>query len=543
MLRSAQATHALRRPIDRLSGSRTCSRFSQVTAIGLWAIAASNPDLPAVISPDGDVVSYAELAREADRYGRGFQALGLAPGDTVATLLPNSVTALAAYFAAIETGLYIVPINWHQVATEIAYILADSGAGAFLTDERFAGAAREAAEEAGIKNRFAVGAVPGFEPASQLGEDGTDARPSPRTHGAPMLYTSGTSGRPKGVRRALTGADPDDAAVTAAWFFHLFGLAPFDGHVHLCGSPLYHTAVLNFATISIQLGHPVVLMDRWDLEESLRLIERHRVTHTHTVPTQFRRLLALPAQVRARYDTSSLRAVIHSAAPCPQQVKREMIEWLGPVIVEYYAATEGGGTLITAGQWLRKPGSVGLPWQGSEVRVLDRAEHEVAPGQRGLVYMRMGTSSFSYWGDEEKTRAARAGDLFTVGDIGYLDEDGYLFLCDRDSDVIISGGVNIYPAEVEAELSCHPAVADAAVFGIPHDDWGEEVKAVVEPAAGAQPGPALTDELLAFLAGRVGRFKLPRTIDYTARLPRDPNGKLYKRRLRDPYWAGRERAI
>src|SRR5499427_3782703 len=372
MLRIAQATHALRWPIDRLSASRTCSRFSQVTAIGLWAIAASNPDLPAVISPGGGVVSYADLAREADRYGRGFQALGLTPGDAVATLLPNGVTALAAYFAAIETGLYIVPINWHQVAAEIAYILTDSGAGAFLADERFAGTAREAADLAGIKNRFAVGAVPGFEPAGQLGDDGTGARPSPRTHGAPMLYTSGTSGRPKGVRRPLTGMDPDDTAVTAAWFFHLFGLAPFDGHVHLCGSPLYHTAVLNFAAISIQLGHPVVLMDGWDPEEALRLIERHRVTHTHVVPTQFRRMLGLPGEARARYDTGSLRAVIHSAAPCPPEIKRRMIAWLGPVIVEYYAATEGGGTLIGSEEWLRKPGSVGLPWLGSQVRVLDR---------------------------------------------------------------------------------------------------------------------------------------------------------------------------
>jgi len=514
-----------------------------VTAIGLWAIAASNPDLPAVISPGGGVVSYAELAREADRYGRGFQALGLAPGDTVATLLPNGVTALAAYFAAIETGLYIVPINWHQVATEIAYILTDSGAGAFLADERFAGAAREAADLAGIKNRFAVGAVPAFEPASQLGEDGTDARPSPRAHGAPMLYTSGTSGRPKGVRRPLTGLDPDDTAGMAAWFFSLFDLAPYDGHVHLCGSPLYHTAVLNFATISLQLGHPVVLMDRWDPEESLRLTQAHRVTHTHTVPTQFQRLLALPAEVRGRYDTSSLRAVIHSAAPCPAEVKRRMIDWLGPVIVEYYAATEGGGTLIDSVQWLSKPGSVGLPWKGSVIKVLDRAGHEVATGEQGLVYMRMGTSSFSYHQDEEKTRAARAGELFTVGDIGYTDADGYLFLCDRGSDVIISGGVNIYPAEIEAELCCHPAVADVAVFGIPHDDWGEEVKAVVEPVPKAEPGPGLTAELLEFLSGRVAKFKLPRTIDYVAELPRDPNGKLYKRRLRDPYWAGRDRAI
>jgi len=514
-----------------------------VTAIGLWAIAASSPEEPAVIAPDGAAVSYAELAREADRYGRGFQALGLVRGDAVATLLPNSVTALAAYFAAIETGLYIVPLNWHQVPTEIAYILTDSGAGAFLADERFAESAREAADLAGSKNRFAVGAVPGFEPASRLGDDGTHARPSPRTHGAPMLYTSGTSGRPKGVRRPLTGMDPDDTAVMAAWFFSLFDLAPFDGHVHLCGSPLYHTAVLNFATISIQLGHPVVLLDGWDPQESLRLIEAHRVTHTHTVPTQFRRMLALPAEVRGRYDTSSLRAVIHSAAPCPAEVKRRMIDWLGPVVVEYYAATEGGGTLITSQQWLGKPGSVGLPWKGSQVRVLDRAGREVAPGEQGLVYMKMGTSSFTYHQDEEKTLASRAGEMFTVGDIGYTDSDGYLFLCDRGSDVIISGGVNIYPAEVEAELSCHPAVADVAVFGIPHDDWGEEVKAVVEPVPGAEPGPGLTAELVEFLSGRVARFKLPRTIDYVAELPRDPNGKLYKRRLRDPYWAGRDRAI
>ncbi len=527
----------------RLSLYRTCSRLGPVNAIGLWAIAARSPEKTAVFEPDGTAVSYAELAREADRYGRGLQALGLSPGHAVAGLLPNSATALAVYFAAIETGLYLVPVNWHQVTAEVAYILGDSAAGAFVAHERFAGVAGQAADLAGIKHRFAAGSVPGFEPLGKLGDDGSQERPYPRTHGAPMLYTSGTSGRPKGVRRPLTGADPDDAAVMATWFFSLFGLAPYDGHVHLCGSPLYHTAVLNFAAISIQLGHPVVLMDGWEPEESLRLVERHKVTHTHAVPTQFRRMLALPGAVRARYDTSSLRAVIHSAAPCPPEVKRRMIEWLGPVVVEYYAATEGGGTLITSEEWLRKPGSVGLPWQGSEIRVLDRARQEVAPGQQGLVYMKMGTSSFSYHADEEKTAAARAGDMFTVGDIGHLDEDGYLFLCDRGSDVIISGGVNIYPAEIEAELSCHPAVADAAVFGIPHDDWGEEVKAVVEPVAGAQPGPGLTGELLAFLGGRVARFKLPRTIDYVAELPRDPNGKLYKRRLRDPYWAGRERVI
>jgi long-chain acyl-CoA synthetase len=358
-----------------------------------------------------------------------------------------------------------------------------------------------------------------------------------------MLYTSGTSGRPKGVRRPLTGADPDDVPRASTWFFGLFGIEPFDGHVHLCGSPLYHTAVLNFAAISIQLGHPVVLMDRWEPEEMLALIERHRVTHSHMVPTQFRRLLALPGPVRAGYDLSSLRAMIHAAAPCPLEVKRRMLQWWGPVVVEYYAATEGGGTGITAQEWLRKPGSVGRAWPGSQVRVLDAAGEDLPPGEPGLVYMRMGGSTFSYHKDSEKTRDALLGDMFTVGDIGYLDDEGYLYLCDRRSDMIISGGVNIYPAEIESELSCHPAVADVAVFGIPHDDWGEEIKAVVEPAAGVQAGQALSEDLLAFLAGRVAKFKLPRTIDYVDELPRDPNGKLYKRKLRDPYWAGREHVI
>ncbi len=514
-----------------------------MTAIGLWAIAAASPDLPAVIAPDGAVLSYAELAREADRYGRGFQALGLVPGDTVATLLPNGVTALAAYFAAIETGLYIVPVNWHQVAAEIGYILTDSGAGVFLADARFAGAAVQAADLAGISHRFAVGAVPGFEPAGRLGDDGTDTRPSPRTHGAPMLYTSGTSGRPKGVRRPLTGMDPDDTAVMAAWFFSLFGIEPFGGHVHLCGSPLYHTAVLNFATISLQVGHPVILMDRFDAEELLKLVEKHRVTHSHMVPTQFRRLLALPEETRSRYDVSSWRCAIHSAAPCPPDVKRQMLDWWGPVVTEYYAASEGGGTVITGAQWLAKPGSVGLPWPGSQVLILDEEGGDVPAGQTGLVYMKMGTSTFDYYKDEAKTLASRARGMFTVGDIGYLDADGYLYLCDRKSDMIISGGVNIYPAEIEAELSAHPAVDDVAVFGIPHEEWGEEIKAVVQPAPGAEPGPELTADLLAFLGGRLARFKLPRSIDYVPELPRDPNGKLYKRRLRDPYWAHHNRPI
>ena len=515
-----------------------------MTDIGLWTIADATPDRIAVIEPSGESVSYAELAARADRYGRGLQALGLRPGDTVAGQLPNSTEALALFFAAMETGLYVVPVNWHLTAAEVAYILGDSGAGAFVAHERFAAVAADAAEQAGIDPgaRFAVGEVPGFSPLAALGVAG-EGRPDPRTAGAPMVYTSGTSGRPKGVRRPLTGEDPDQPPRASTWFFGIFSLAPFDANVHLCCSPLYHTAVLNFATISLQLGHPVVLMDRFDPEELLALVDRHRITHTHMVPTQFRRLLALPKDVRDRYDVSPMRAAIHSAAPCPPDVKRQMLDWWGPVVTEYYAASEGGGTSITGPQWLARPGSVGLPWPGSEVHVLDEAGNDVPAGQPGLVYMRMGTSTFDYHRDEAKTMASRARGMFTVGDIGYLDDDGYLYLCDRKSDMIISGGVNIYPAEIENALSAHPAVDDVAVFGIPHEEWGEQIKAVVQPAPGAKPGPALTEDLLAFLGDRLARFKLPRTIDYVTELPRDPNGKLYKRRLRDPYWAGRDRTI
>jgi long-chain acyl-CoA synthetase len=519
-----------------------------VAVLGLWAIAEATPGRAALIESNGRAVSYAELAARADQYGRGLQALGLRAGDTVAGLLPNGTDALALFFAAAQTGLYVVPVNWHLTALEVAYILTDSGAGAFVADERFAGVAVDAADAAGIdpRARFAAGdiagQVPGFAPLAGLGAD-RSGRPEPRTAGGPMMYTSGTSGRPKGVRRPLTGEDPDKVPATAGWFFGLFGLAPLDDHVHLCCSPLYHTAVLNFATISLQLGHPVVLMDHFEPTELLALVERHRVTHTHMVPTQFRRLLALPQSARDRYDVSSLRCVIHSAAPCPPDVKRQMIQWWGPVVTEYYAASEGGGTAITAPEWLARPGSVGRAWLGTEVRVLDEAGDDVPPGQPGLVYMRMGTSTFDYHQDEEKTLASRARGMFTVGDIGYLDDDGYLYLCDRKNDMIISGGVNIYPAEIESALSGHPAVADVAVFGIPHDEWGEEIKAVVQPVAEAEPGPALTADLLAYLGERVARFKLPRTIDYVSELPRDPNGKLYKRRLRDPYWTDRDRAI
>ncbi len=515
-----------------------CNEFYIWRVTGLWNIARDQSEAIAVVEPDGTAVTYGELAGLANRYGRGFRSLGLTAGDSVAVLLPNGAQLLAVYFAALQTGLYFVPLNWHLVAAEMAHIITDSGAKVFVSSERFAEEAAKAAELSGVSNFYAgEGSLEG------LGDDGSTDRPGDRTAGAPMVYTSGTSGRPKGVRRPLTGADPDVVPPTALWFFGLFGIKPFDNHVHICGSPLYHTAVLNFVSISLQLGHKTVLMDCWEPEEMLRLIDEHRVTHTHMVPTQFRRLLNLPQEVRDRYDVSSMRQAIHGAAPCPHEVKRQMLDWWGPVVIEYYAASEGGGTSIMAEEWLRKPGSVGKAWPGSEIRVLDEAGEDMPVGEPGQVFMRMGTSTFEYHKDEDKTRKARVGNLFTVGDIGYLDEDGYLFLCDRGSDLIISGGVNIYPAEIEGELSCHPKVADVAVFGIPHEEWGEEIKAVVQPIDGVDAGAGLTQELLAFLGERVAKFKLPKSIDYTAELPRDPNGKLYKRRLRDPYWAGRDRQI
>ncbi len=514
-------------------------------AVGLWRIAEEDPDRLAIADPDGREISYAELAALANRISNGLRAQGLKAGDCVAVALPNSLEFLAIYFGAVQIGLYFTPINWHLVGPEVAYIVDDSEASVFVAHEQFADVAQAATKEVSIppERLFSVGSIPGFRSFDELIEGQANTRPPDRTAGTNMQYTSGTTGRPKGVRRKLTGMDPDEAAALSGLFFSLFGIQAHDGHVHICGSPLYHTAPLLFGTTSINLGHSMVLMEKWTPEEMLRQIEKYRVTQSHMVPTQFHRLLALPDQVKSRYDLSSLRTMIHAAAPCPVDIKRRMLEWWGPVIVEYYAATEGGGTLVMPEQWLQKPGTVGTPWPISEIKIFDDDGNEMPTGEPGTVYMRMGGAEFEYFKDEEKTKKARLADYFTVGDIGYLDEDGYLFLCDRKSDMIISGGVNIYPAEIEGVFLLHPKVGDVAVFGIPHPDWGEEIKAVIEPADGIEANDALTQDLMSFAQERLAKFKMPRTIDYIAEMPRDPNGKLYKRRLRDPYWEGRERAI
>ncbi|MFF4096468.1 acyl-CoA synthetase [Streptomyces sp. NPDC001834] len=510
---------------------------------GFWAQAADDPGRTVLTAPDGEDWTAGRLHAAANRLVHGLRAAGLRHGDAFAVVLPNGVEFFTAYLAAAQAGLYLVPVNHHFVGPEIAWIVSDSGAKVLIAHERFASAATAAADEAGFPadRRYAVGAVDGFRPYGELLDGRPGTPPEDRTLGWVMNYTSGTTGRPRGIRRPLPGRLPEESHLGG--FLAIFGIRPFDDNVHLVCSPLYHTAVLQFAAASLHIGHRLVLMDKWAPEEMLRLIDTHRCTHTHMVPTQFHRLLALPDEVKRRYDVTSMRHAVHGAAPCPDHVKRAMIEWWGRSVEEYYAASEGGGAFATAEDWLKKPGTVGRAWPISELAVLDDDGNRLPPGELGTVYMRMNTGGFRYHKDEAKTERNRVGDFFTVGDLGILDEEGYLFLRDRKIDMIISGGVNIYPAEIEGALLAHPAVADAAVFGIPHPDWGEAVKAVVEPAPGHEPGDALAAEILLHCEQRLAGYKLPRSVDFIGAMPRDPNGKLYKRRLRDPYWEGRPRAV
>jgi long-chain acyl-CoA synthetase len=513
--------------------------------LGFFRQAAADPERVALVAPDGTEVTAARLAARANQVSHGLRALGVERGDTIAVVVPNGVEMMELVLGAQQIGLYMTPINHHLVGPEIAYIVRDSDAKVLVGHERFAGALTVAADEANFPEdrRFAIGSIPGWRPYRDLTDGQPDTRPDNRTSGAPMHYTSGTTGQPKGVKRALADIDPDEMGALYSMFLMMFGVQPEDGNVHITGSPLYHTAVLLWTTNSLHLGHKVVVMDKWSPEEMLRLIDRHRVTTSHMVPTQFHRLLALPDDVRAKYDVSSLRCMVHAAAPCPIEIKRRMIDWWGDSIMEYYAATEGGGTIVTAKEWVERPGTVGKAWTGSEIRILDDDGNQLSPAQVGTVYMALAQASFEYKGDPEKTSANRRDGFFTVGDVGELDEDGYLFLRDRKIDMIISGGVNIYPAEIEGTFLTCPLVGDVAIFGIPNEDWGEEIKAVVEPAEGQQAGPALEAQLREFAEANLASYKRPKSYDFTTEMPRDPSGKLYKRKLRDPYWEGVQRAI
>jgi long-chain acyl-CoA synthetase len=510
-----------------------------------WGFAEDHPASTALIEPDGQAVTAGELLMSAHQLVHGLRALGLRRGDVIAALLPNSTEAYELYLAMQQAGWYLVPINYHLVGSEIAYILKDSGAAVFVCHERFGTECAAAVDEAGLplSRVFAVGEVQRLRSFDELKDGQPTSWPADRELGAVMNYTSGTTGRPKGVRRALAGSVPEASDLGAALVTG-YGVDPAEtDNVHLLACPWYHTAPLVMSVPSLHLGHTVVIMDRFQPEPALELIQRHRVTLTHLVPTQFVRLLALPDEVRRRFDTSSLRHVIHGAAPCPPDVKRQMIDWWGPVLDEYYASTEGvGGTIIFADEWLRRPGSVGKARSGNEIVILDDDGEMLPPGQVGTVYT-IPRTEFEYFGDAEKTAQARRGKYCTVGDMGYLDEDGYLYLSDRKADTIISGGVNIYPAEVESVLITHPCVADVAVIGVPNDEWGEEVKAIVEPRPGIAASADVAADLMASLEGRLARYKWPRSIEFTSEMPRDPSGKLYRRKLRERYWSGRQRAI
>jgi len=513
-----------------------------------WGFSASHPHAIAVVESDERTVSQADLLAGVNQLSHGLRSLGLGRGDSIAAMLSNSREAIELFLAMQQVGLYLTPINYHLVGPEIAYILQDCEARAFIVHQRYAEVCRIAVEETGFpaEKVFIVdGSRDGCRRYDELKAGQPTTPPENRSLGAVMNYTSGTTGRPKGVRRALPEASIEETDLGLALYAYKVAREETD-NVHLLACPWYHTAPLVMATPSVHLGHTLVIMDRFDPLRALELIDRYRVTITHLVPTQFVRLVALPDEERRRYDTSSLRHVIHGAAPCAPELKRRMIDWLGPVIDEYYASTEGvGGTIIFSDEWLHKPGSVGKARNDNRIVIMDDDGNILPAGEIGTVYSTgMNRAQFEYFKDPEKTAKSKRGEYRTVGDMGYLDADGYLYLSDRKADMIISGGVNIYPAEIESVLITHPRVADVAVFGIPNSEWGEEVKAVVEllPDQRADDDQVRA-ELLEFLQGRVARYKLPRSIDFMTALPRDPNGKLYKRRLRDPYWVGQQRAI
>ncbi|HEX8805265.1 MAG TPA: AMP-binding protein [Acidimicrobiales bacterium] len=511
---------------------REALRAAAATGMTAAHWAARQPDTPAVVSPHGDR-TFAELNANANRLVRAVRRRGVAAGGGLALMVANRPEFAEVVAAAQRAGLRLTPINWHLTADEVAYIVGNCEATVFVADARFGAVAAAAAERVpGATVRLAVGGeVAGFEPydAAVAAEEGHDV--DDPVLGNSMLYTSGTTGRPKGVHRTEAPA----ATLTGA----LFGYLPGET-LHLCTGPLYHAAPLAFSlAMPLTSGVGVVLMDGWSPAETLALIARHGITHSHMVPTMFHRLLALPEDVKASADLSSLRLVMHGAAPCPVAVKRAIIDWWGPVLVEYYAATEGVGTFVTSQEWLTRPGTVGKPATPDHIRVLDPATGEdLPPGQVGTLYLKAPrVGRFDYFGDPGKTAGTYRGDYFTMGDVGYLDEDGYVFLTDRSADLIITGGVNVYPAEVEAELLGHPAVGDAAVIGVPDDEWGEVVVAVVEPRAGVAADDALADELVEHCRAHLARFKCPRRVDFVDHLPRTDSGKLYKRRLRDEYRA------
>ncbi len=485
----------------------------------------------------GAAITYAELDRVSNQGAQLFRSLGLQPQDHIALLVENSPRFMEICWAAQRCGLYYTAISTHLTPGEIGYIVADCGAKVFISTEHLADIAGEAAAMIPteviryMSGRAADGwrswdAAIAAMPAAPIADEIT---------GYAMLYSSGTTGQPKGVKRPFLDEKLGTMLPLADLLCRRMCGLDADS-IYLSPAPLYHAAPLLFTGTAAAVGATAIIMERFDAEDFLSLVERHRVTHTQLVPTMFVRLLKLPEAVRRRYDLSSLKTAVHAAAPCPVEVKRQMVDWWGPILVEYYAGTEGNGmTVCNSPAWLAHSGTVGRSLSGA-LKIVGEDGGEVAPGTIGQVYF-AGGPPFSYHNDPVKTAAAYHKEGWSsLGDIGYVDSEGYLYLTDRKAYMIISGGVNIYPQEAENVLVMHPAVVDAAVFGVPNEDMGEEVKAVVQPLDIARAGPDLAAELLAFCRTRLSHIKCPRSIDFAAELPRAPTGKLLKRLLRDRYW-------
>jgi long-chain acyl-CoA synthetase len=496
------------------------------------------PDRPAVVmAGSGETLTYAELADRSARVARLLVDRGLAPGERVALFAENGLRTLEVVWGALRAGLYLVPVNRSSVAGELAYVLDDCEASALLATASGATVAAEAVAAASVDPLMFVigGPAEGFEPYDEL-IDRIPADPDlpPRPRGEALLYSSGTTGRPKGVLRPMGEQSADDAELGhAAVLLGGLGLGP--GEVYLTPAPLHHAAPLRWSVAAHEVGATVVIMERFDERGFLAAVERHWVTHAQVVPTMLVRLLRLPEHERAAFDLSSLHAVVHAAAPCPIEVKRQAIDWLGPIVHEYYAGTEVMGlTFITADQWLDHPGSVGRAVIGI-VHICDETGAELPPGDDGLVYFERDQLPFEYLGAPDATRRAQHPHhpgWSTLGDVGHVDEDGWLYLTDRKAFLIITGGVNVAPAEVEGCLVVHPAVADVAVFGVPDDEMGERVHAVVQPLEGVEAGPELAEQLRGYAREHLASFKVPRTIEFRAELPRQATGKLAKHLLR-----------
>ncbi|SDE55685.1 acyl-CoA synthetase [Pseudonocardia oroxyli] len=504
--------------------------------------AATTPDKPAVVmAGSGDALTFRELDEGSARLARYLHEQGLRRGDVVALVSENTPRVFEVYWAARRSGLYITLVNHHLSAPEAAYIVTDCGAKALIVSAGVAGLAAAIGDQVQVPITIAFGGeIPGSTAYTDYDTElaGVSAEPLPeQPRGADMLYSSGTTGRPKGIKPTLPDSAVDEPGDT---YIDIFGpMYGFDADtVYLSPAPLYHAAPLRFSATVQALGGTAVILERFDPEGALAAIERFAVTHSQWVPTMFVRMLKLPDEVRLRYDHSSLRVAIHAAAPCPPEVKQAMIDWWGPVLYEYYAATEANGiTFVNSAEWLERRGTVGRAGLGV-VRIVGEGGEVLAPFEVGTIYFERDERPFEYHNDPEKTAAATHPDhptWTTTGDLGFLDDDGYLFLTDRKAFMIISGGVNIYPREIEDVLVTHPAVLDVAVIGVPDEEMGESVKAVVQPAPGVTGDAALEKDLIAFVRERIAHYKAPRTIDFTDFLPRTPTGKLVKQELRDRY--------